>query len=179
MTKPAAQFAQQMIQHQLTQVLTLPQHLNNFITDTFTGRPAFEAATRHALVDSGMSFTVPRLYTNASSADVAPTVADTNEGAAPSETGMTSAYDTVTINKFSGLQRVSFELIDRSSPAFMELMMAELRKAYEKATDTALLTELNCCRNNSNICCSNSSRTPVIHLCRRRSRIQGYRRRLR
>ena len=122
--------------------LTLPQHLNNFITDTFSGRPAFEAATRSALVDSGLSFTVPRLYTNAATPDVAPTVADTNEGAAPSETGMTSAYDTVTINKFSGLQRVSFELIDRSSPAFMELMMAELRKAYEKATDTALLTEL-------------------------------------
>ena len=119
--------------------LTLPQHLNNFITDTFSGRPAFEAATRSALIDSGMSFTVPRLYTNASSPDVAPTVADTNEGAAPSETGMTSAYDTVDINKFSGLQRVSFELIDRSSPSFMELMMAELRKAYEKATDTALL----------------------------------------
>lgn len=120
--------------------LTLPQHLNNFITDTFSGRPAFEAATRSALVDSGMSFTVPRLYTNAASPDTAPTVADTNEGAAPSETGMTSAYDTVDINKFSGLQRVSFELIDRSSPAFMELMMAELRKAYEKATDAALLS---------------------------------------
>ena len=119
--------------------LTLPQHLNNFITDTFSGRPAFEAATRNALIDSGMSFTVPRLYTNAGSADVAPTVADTNEGAAPSETGMTSAYDTVDINKFSGIQRVSFELIDRSSPSFMELMMAELRKAYEKATDSALL----------------------------------------
>jgi HK97 family phage prohead protease len=121
--------------------LTLPQHLNTFITDTFTGRPAFEAVTRAALVDSGMSFTVPRLYTNAGSADVAPTVADTNEGAAPSETGMTSAYDTVTVEKFSGLQRVSFELVDRSSPAFMELMMAELRKAYEKATDAALIAK--------------------------------------
>jgi HK97 family phage prohead protease len=120
--------------------LTLPSHLNTFITDTFTGRPAFEAATRGSLAGiDGMSFTVPRLYTNASSADVAPTVADTNEGSAPSETGMTSAYDTVTIEKFSGLQRVSFELVDRSSPAFMELMMAELRKAYEKATDAALL----------------------------------------
>jgi HK97 family phage prohead protease len=119
--------------------LTLPRHLDTFITDTFTGRPAFEAATRAALIDSGMSFTVPRLYTNASTADVAPTVADTNEGAAPSETGMTSAYDTVNVEKFSGLQRVSFELIDRSSPSFMELMMAELRKAYEKATDAALL----------------------------------------
>jgi HK97 family phage prohead protease len=119
--------------------LTLAPHLNTFITDTFTGRPAFEASTRAALIDSGMSFTVPRLYTNATSADTAPTVADTNEGAAPSETGMTSAYDTVDVNKFSGLQRVSFELVDRSSPAFMELMMTELRKAYEKATDTALL----------------------------------------
>ena len=120
--------------------LTLPSHLNTFITDTFTGRPAFEAATRGSLAGiDGMSFTVPRLYTNATSADVAPTVADTNEGAAPSETGMTSAYDTISIEKFSGLQRVSFELIDRSSPSFMELMMAELRKAYEKATDTALL----------------------------------------
>jgi HK97 family phage prohead protease len=123
--------------------LTLPQHLNTFITDTFTGRPAFNAATRGALVDSGLSFTVPRMYTNAStSPNTAPTVADTNEGIAPSETGMTSAYDTVTINKFSGLQRISFELIDRSSPAFMELVMAELRKAYEKATDAALIAAL-------------------------------------
>jgi HK97 family phage prohead protease len=120
--------------------LTLAPHLNTFITDTFTGRPAFEAATRQALLPEGMSFTVPRLYTNASSADTAPTVADTNEGAAPSETGMTSAYDTINVEKFSGLQRVSFELIDRSQPAFMEIMMTELRKAYEKATDTALLS---------------------------------------
>jgi HK97 family phage prohead protease len=120
--------------------LTLAPHLNTFITDTFTGRPAFEAATRQALLPEGMSFTVPRLYTNGDPADVAPTVADTNEGAPPSETGMTSAFDTINVNKFSGLQRVSFELVDRSQPAFMELMMIELRKAYEKATDLALLT---------------------------------------
>jgi HK97 family phage prohead protease len=120
--------------------LTLAPHLNTFITDTFTGRPAFEAATRSALLPSGMSFTVPRLYTNADPANTAPTVADTDEGVAPSETGMTSSYDTINVNKFSGLQRVSFELVDRSQPAFMELMMIELRKAYEKATDTALLT---------------------------------------
>jgi len=119
--------------------LTLPQHLNTFITDTFTGRPAFEAVTRNALTESGMSFTVPRLYTNAGTPNVAPTVADTAEGGSPSETGMTSTYDTVSVEKFSGLQRVSFELVDRSSPAFMELMMVELRKAYEKATDAALI----------------------------------------
>ena len=119
--------------------LTLPTHLNSFITDTFSGRPAFDAVTRQALVESGMSFTVPRLYTNASSADTAPAVADVNEGASVTDTGMTSAYDTVTVNKFAGLNRVSWELIDRSSPAFMELLMAELRKAYESATDKALI----------------------------------------
>jgi HK97 family phage prohead protease len=119
--------------------LTLPTHLNTFLTDTFAGRPAFDAVTRQALTETGMSFTVPRLYTNAGTPNVAPTVATTGEGSAPSETGMTSSYDTVSISKMSGLNRVSFELIDRSSPAFMELLMAELRKAYEKATDTALI----------------------------------------
>jgi HK97 family phage prohead protease len=112
--------------------LTLPQHLNEFVTTTFTGRPAFEAVTRQALPSTGMSFTIPKLGT-------APTVADTNEGAAPSETGMTSTYDTISVNKFAGLNRISWELIDRSSPAFMELLMTELRKAYEKATDAALI----------------------------------------
>ena len=119
--------------------LTLAPHLNTFLTDTFTGRPAFEAVTRSALLPEGMSFTVPRLYTNNATANTAPTVADTNEGSAPSETGMTSAYDTVSVEKFSGLNRVSFELIDRSQPAFMELLMTELRKAYEKATDNAMI----------------------------------------
>jgi HK97 family phage prohead protease/HK97 family phage major capsid protein len=120
--------------------LTLPSHLNTFLTDTFSGRPAFEAVTRGSLAGiDGMSFTIPRLYTNASSANVAPTIAAVNEGAATSETGMTSVYDTVTIQKYSGLNEVSFELIDRSSPAFMELLMAELRKAYEMATDKALI----------------------------------------
>jgi HK97 family phage prohead protease len=112
--------------------ITLPQHLNEFVTTTFTGRPAFEAVTRNALPDSGMSFTIPKLGT-------APTVADTDEGAAPSETGMTSTYDTITVNKFAGLNRISWELIDRSSPAFMELLMTELRKAYEASTDAALI----------------------------------------
>jgi HK97 family phage major capsid protein len=122
--------------------LTLPQHLNQFVTDTFSGRPVFDAVTRNALIDSGMSFTVPRLYTQASSADTAPSVTDVNEGATVTDVGMTSQYDTVNINKFAGLNRISWELIDRSSPSFMELLMAELRKAYEKATDAAVLTEL-------------------------------------
>ena len=112
--------------------LTLPQHLNEFVTTTFTGRPAFEAVTRQALPASGMSFTIPKLGT-------APTVADADEAASISTTGMTSTYDTVNVNKFAGRNVVSWELIDRSSPAFMDLLMTELRKAYEKSTDEALI----------------------------------------
>jgi len=112
--------------------LTLPQHLNEFMTTTFTGRPAFEAVTRQALPASGMSFTIPKLGT-------APTVADADEAQTISTTGMTSTYDTVNVNKFAGRNVVSWELIDRSSPAFMDLLMTELRKAYEKSTDAALI----------------------------------------
>ena len=112
--------------------LTLPGHLQQFVTTTFSGRPAFEAVTRQALPDSSMSFTIPKLGT-------APTVAETAEATAPSETGMTSTYDTVTVKQYSGLNRISTILLDRSSPAFMDLLMTEMRKAYEKATDEALI----------------------------------------
>jgi len=112
--------------------LTLPQHMNEFVTTTFTGRPAFEAVTKQALPSSGMSFTIPKLGT-------APTVADADEAQTISTTGMTSTYDTVNVNKFAGRNVVSWELIDRSSPAFMDLLMTELRKAYEKSTDAALI----------------------------------------
>ena len=112
--------------------LTLPGHLNEFVTTTFTGRPAFEAVTRQALPAAGMSFTIPKLGT-------APTVADADENTTISTTGMTSTYDTVNVNKFAGRNVISWELVDRSSPAFMDLLMTELRKAYEKSTDAALI----------------------------------------
>jgi HK97 family phage prohead protease len=111
--------------------LTLPTHLAQFETTTFSGRPAFDAVTRAGAVPQ-LSFTIPKLGT-------APTVASTSEGSAPSETGMTSTYDTVTAAKYSGLNRVSFELLDFSNPAFENLLMQELRKGYEKATDAALI----------------------------------------
>ena len=111
--------------------LTLPAHLTNFVTTTFSGRPAFDAVTRAGTVPQ-LSFTVPKMGT-------APTSASTAEGVAPSETGMTSSYDTVTAAKYSSLNRVSFELLDFSNPAFETLLLNEMRKGYEKATDTALI----------------------------------------
>jgi HK97 family phage major capsid protein len=69
----------------------------------------------------------------------APTSAVVAEGGAPSETGMTSTYDTVTASKYSSINRVSFELLDFSNPAFESLLLAEMRKGYEKATDNAMI----------------------------------------
>ena len=111
--------------------LTLPAHLTNFVTTTFSGRPAFDAVTRAGAVPQ-LSFTVPKMGT-------APTTAVTAEGDAPSETGMTSSYDTITASKYSSLNRVSFELLDFSNPAFESLLLQEMVKGYEKATDAALI----------------------------------------
>jgi len=111
--------------------LTLPTHLNTFITDTFSGRPAFDAVTKSGTVPQ-LTFTIPKLI-------VAPTTAVVAEGGAPSETGMTSGFDTITAQKFSSINRVSFELLDFSNPAFEALLLNEMRKGYEKATDNAVL----------------------------------------
>jgi len=116
--------------------LTLPTSLGGFVVNTFASRPTIDAVGgASALPASGMSFTIPRLT-------VAPTVADTNEGAAPSETGMESNYITVDVNKFSGINRVSFELLERSAPDFGTLLLREMQKAYAKATDNAVIAAL-------------------------------------
>lgn len=116
--------------------LTLPQHLNEFITTSFGSRPAIDAAGgARPLLSSGMSFTIPKLGT-------APTVATVAEAAAPSETGMTSDYITVSVVKKSGMNRVSFELLDRSEPAFQELLLREMIRAYATDTDKYVLAQM-------------------------------------
>lgn len=115
--------------------LTLPGHMNEFLVSTFANRPAVDAIGTRALPASGMSFTIPRMGT-------APTVATTAEGAAPSETGMTSDYITVDVVKKSGLNRVSFELLERSAPNFGDLLLRELQKAYAKDTDNYVIAAL-------------------------------------
>ena len=116
--------------------LTLPQHLNEFITTSFGSRPAIDAAGgARPLISSGMSFTIPKLTQ-------APTVATTAEGAPPSETGITSDYLTVSVVKKSGLNRVSFELLDRSEPAFQEILLREMIRAYATDTDKSVLAQM-------------------------------------
>jgi HK97 family phage major capsid protein len=115
--------------------LTLPTHLQEFISTTIDGRPTIDAISRGALPASGMSFTIPKLTQ-------APTVADVNEGDSPFGTPMTSNYLTVDVQKFAGASRISWELIDRSSPAFLTELLREMAAAYAKATDLAVVSAL-------------------------------------
>lgn len=111
--------------------LTLAPHLQEFISNTIVGRPTIDAISQSALPASGMSFTIPKLTQ-------APTVADVNEEGSPFGTPMTSDYLTVNVNKFAGASVVSWELIDRSSPEFLNELLREMNAAYAKATDLAV-----------------------------------------
>jgi HK97 family phage major capsid protein len=113
--------------------LTLPQHMNEFVTTSIDGRPAVDAISKGVLPASGMSFTIPKLST-------APTIdSDSTEGEALGGTEMASTYITVDVKKAAGLQTISWELLDRSSPAFYDELVKELNYAYAKATDKAVV----------------------------------------
>ncbi len=116
--------------------LTLAPHMNEFVTTSIDGRPAVDAVSRGVLPASGMSFTIPKLST-------APTIdGSSTEGEALGGTEMASTYITVDVKKAAGLQNISWELLDRSSPEFYNSLISELNFAYAKATDQALVAAL-------------------------------------
>ena len=98
-------------------------------------RPFIDSVSSAALPDAGMSFEIPKLTQ-------APTVAETAEGAAPSNTDQNVAFTTVSVKKYAGQQQFSVELLDRSSPAFFQELVRQMEFAYAKATDVAVGTAL-------------------------------------
>jgi HK97 family phage prohead protease/HK97 family phage major capsid protein len=116
------------------------QYLSNiFVSNTNFGRAAVDACTKAVLPSAGFTINVPSLVTPTSTA---PTVAVTAESNAPSDTGMTSAYQSYTVSKYAGQQTVSLELIERSDPIFMDQLMVQLERAYLLATDAAVIAAL-------------------------------------
>ena len=111
------------------------QYMKEFVSNTNFGRPAIDAISRGTLPTNGMSFNVPKLTT-------APTVAATAESAAPSDTGMVSAYITGTVSKYAGQQTVTLELLERSDPLFYDELTVQLQRAYLQATDAAVIAAL-------------------------------------
>ena len=119
------------------------QYLSNFVSNTNFGRPTIDAISKAALPASGMQINIPSLVTSAGGgSSVAPTVAETAEDVAPSNTGMTSAYETVTIKKFAGSQVITLELLERSDPVFFDQLAIQLQRAYNKATDAYVIATL-------------------------------------
>lgn len=116
------------------------QYLSNFVSNTNFGRPAIDAVTRGTLPASGMTINIPSLVTSAGGgSSTAPTVGATSESGAPSDTPMTSAYESVTVNKYAGQQTISLELLERSDPIFFDQLAIQLERAYLLATDSALI----------------------------------------
>jgi len=91
-------------------------------------RGFIDACSRETLVSTGLSFELPKLT-------VAPTVATTAEGTAPSDTGMETEHLSVSIVKMAGQQTYSWELADRSSPEWLSALLTQMEFAYAKATD--------------------------------------------
>jgi HK97 family phage major capsid protein len=113
-----------------------PVQYSSTVVDTLIGsRPAIDAIGTRALPNAGMTIAHPKITT-------AGTVADTAEGAAPSETGIVSSYVNLTVNKYAGMQRYSVELIERSDPSFFQAMIDNMTRAYNKATDAAVIAAL-------------------------------------
>jgi len=96
-----------------------------------TIRPSIEAVSRGVLPDAGMTFEIPKIT-------AMPTVAETAEDAAFSDTDQNSAFLSVTVKKYAGQQTFSVELLDRTSPAFFDELVRNMGAAYAKATDAAV-----------------------------------------
>jgi HK97 family phage prohead protease len=96
-----------------------------------TIRPSIDAISRGVLPDAGMTFEIPKIT-------VMPTVAETNEGAAFSDTDQNAAFLSVSVKKYAGQQTFSVELLDRTSPAFFDELVRNMAAAYAKTTNAAV-----------------------------------------
>jgi hypothetical protein len=73
---------------------------------------------------------------------VAPVVTVEAEAGAVQNTGMETAYLTGTVSKYSGMNTLSVELLERSDPNFYAELTKQLEYAYLKTLDTTVLTAL-------------------------------------
>jgi len=112
------------------------QYLRSIVsTQGNFGRPAMECVDRQTLPASGMTINRPKFTTY-------PAVTVETEGGAVQNTDAVSEYLTATVSKYSGMQTISIELMERSDPGFFDAITRELQNNYDKVTDTAVITAL-------------------------------------
>jgi HK97 family phage prohead protease len=119
------------------------QYLSEFPTNTRFGTPAIDACSQGVLPTSGMTINVPSLVTSAGGGTgVAPSVTVEAEAGAVANVGMETAYLTGTVNKYSGMNTLSVELLERSDPNFFAELTNQLQNAYLTRLDTTVLAAL-------------------------------------
>ena len=115
------------------------QYLSEFPTNTRFGTPSIDACSRGVLPTNGMTINVPSLVTSAGGqSGVAPVVTVEAEAGAVQNTGMVTEYLSGTVNKYSGMNTISIELLERSDPNFYSELTAQLQNAYLKTLDTTV-----------------------------------------
>lgn len=110
----------------------LTEIINNKST---SGRPSIDAISAGTLPDAGFKFQIPRVKT-------VPTVAETAETAAFSDTQVEIEYLDVDVKKYAGMQLFDVEVLDRTSPAFFAELQLLMADAYAKATNVAVRTAI-------------------------------------
>ena len=119
------------------------KYLAEFVTNTRFGTPAIDACSQGTLPTSGMTISVPSLVTSAGGGSgVAPEVTVEAEGGAVQNTGMETQYLTATVSKYSGMNTLSVELLERSDPNFYAELTKQLEYAYLKRLDQTVLAAL-------------------------------------
>jgi uncharacterized protein len=119
------------------------KYLAEFVTNTRFGTPAIDACSQGTLPTSGMTISVPSLVTSVGGGSgVAPEVTVEAEAGAVQNTGMETQYLTASVSKYSGMNTLSVELLERSDPNFYAELTKQLEYAYLKRLDQTVLAAL-------------------------------------
>ncbi len=119
------------------------QYLSEFVSNTNFDTPMINALSSGVLPQSGMTISVPSLVTSAGGqSGVAPVVTVEAEAGAVANTGMVTQYLSGTVKKYSGMNTLSVELLERSDPNFYAELTNQLQRAYSLATDAAVIADV-------------------------------------
>jgi hypothetical protein len=105
-----------------------PNYLRDIIGVIDDSRPFINSIERAALPASGMKVFTPKLGAQA-------TVALTAEGNEFDSTDTVVTFQEDNIVKFAGANIINVELVDRSDPSFVDLLLRELAASYAQKTD--------------------------------------------
>jgi len=121
------------------------QYLSEFVTNTRFPRSAIDACSKGVLPPNGNTINVPALVdSNGGLNGVAPVVTVEAEAGAVQNTGMVTEFLTGTVNKYSGMNTLSIELLERTdNPQFFAELTNQLQIAYMNATDQAVISAIN------------------------------------